>query len=116
MSGEIKRLTMMVRIDDTARADIALTPERTYYRFATDSSIEDGELAAVQGDFATVAAAIVEAAAARDGEPALPADVKIQIFVNNRLISTPASDLSLRRVVDLLQPLAAEFTFLRGFC
>lgn len=116
MDTEIKRLTMMVRVDDTARADIALTPERTYYRFATDSSIEDGELAAIEGKFDAVAGSLVKAVEALPGETPLPDEVKMQIFVNNRLHGIAASGQSLRRLVDALQPLAAEFAFLRGFC
>lgn len=116
MDCEIKRLTVMVRVDDTARADIALTPERTYYRFATDSSIEDGELAAPAGDFDRTARGVAEAATGRAGETPLPDDVRVQIFVNNRMQAVNATEQSLRRLVDALQPLAAEFAFLRGFC
>ena len=30
--ADINRITLMMRVDDTARADIALTPDRSYYR------------------------------------------------------------------------------------
>lgn len=109
---EVKSVTVMMMVDDTARADVSITPARTYYRFATDSSIEDGELAAVD-DFGATAEAITAAA----GIPgaALPAGVRLQVFVNNRLHGGPSSEDALRRIVDILEPLAAEFAFLRGF-
>ncbi len=114
MSADISRITLMVRVDDTARADIALTPDRSYYRFATDSSIEDGELAAVP-DFTGAAAAIVDAYMPRDGEHPLAADMRLQLFVNNRLAPEAPTEQSLARVLDAVIPLHPEFTFLAGF-
>lgn len=111
----MKRLTLMLRADDTARADIALTPDRTYYRFATDSSIEDGELGPVGGDFDCVAAGLLEASAAREGEKPLDADMRVQIFEDNRLLPTPVSEESVGRLADALAALAPEFTFVQGF-
>lgn len=111
---ETKSVTIMIIAVDTARADVSITPARTYYRFATDSSIEDGEIAAVK-DFGDVAAALTEAAVPRDGEQPLPGEVKMQLYVNNRLTSGTATEQSLRRVVDILDGIAPEFSFLRGF-
>lgn len=111
---ETKSMTIMMMVADTARADLAFAPDRTYYRFATDSSIEDGSLAAC-ADVGKLAADVLAAAAGDDGEAPLPSDVRVQIFVNNRLQSLRFSEASLRRLVGLLDPLAAEFTFLRGF-
>lgn len=112
----MQRLTLMVRVDDTARADIALTPERTYYRFATDNSIEDGELAPVSSDFHTVAAQIVQAAAPCEGERPLAPDVRVQVFVDNRLDpAAGTTEEALCRLIDAVAPLAAEFAFLRAF-
>ena len=114
-TDNVKRLTLMIRLDDTARADIALTADRTYYRFATDSSIEDGELAA-PADFGRVVADVMAASASDlDHETALPTDMKVQIFVDNRLHSAAYTEQSLRRIVEVLTDLAEEFTFLRGF-
>lgn len=114
MSAATNRITLMVRVDDTARADIALTPERSYYRFATESSIEDGELTAV-ADFAAAAAAIVDAYMPHDGEQPLATDMRLQLFVNNRLAPEPPTEQSLARVIDTVIPLHPEFTFLAGF-
>lgn len=106
----------MVSVSDAARADIALTPERIYYRFATDESIEDGELPAAKEDFNTLAGRILTAVTARDEEKSLPDDVKLTIFVDNRKHSLTVSEESLRRMVDEMHGVADEFTFLRGFC
>ena len=108
------RLTLMFRVDDTARADLAITPSRTYYRFATEGSIEDGELGAV-ADFDAAMAEIIDAAMPRPDEIPLPAEVKFQLFVNNRLSPEKPTEQSLRRVISALQPLHAEFAFLKGF-
>jgi len=107
----MKRLTLMMMVDDTARADIALTPDRTYYRFATDSSIEDGELAPVSADYAALAAL----ADAREGEQPLRPDMRIQIFEDNRLSPRPVSEAGLRRLCNALAGLAPEFAFVLGF-
>ncbi len=104
----------MMRVEDRARADLALTPERTYYRFATDSSIEDGDLPAI-ADFETAATALLEAVKGADDEKPLTGDMKVQIFVNNRLDNSLITEQSLRRLVSSLEPHAAEFAFLRGF-
>ncbi|MDE6301099.1 MAG: hypothetical protein K2M19_05240 [Muribaculaceae bacterium] len=108
------RLTLMFMVEDTARADLALTPQRTYYRFATESSIEDGELGAVE-NFDAVMAELIDAAMPRENESPLPADVKFRLFVNNRLAPERATEESLRRVIAALQPLHVEFAFLKGF-
>lgn len=111
---EIKRLTIMLRVADVARADIMLVPERLYYRFATEDSLEDGELAAVP-DFAAVASELIEAAKAAEGEKSLADGMLMQVFVNNRLSTDAVSEQSLRRMVNCLLPIAAEFQFLHGF-
>lgn len=111
----MKRLSIMFRVDDTAHAAITLTPDRSYYRFATDDSIEDGELAAVSG-FDTVAPAVAQAALPEEGDTPLGEDVKMQVFVDNVLMREKPTEQSLRRVVKLLAPLAPEFAFLDGFC
>ena len=111
---EIKRLTIMLRVADVARADIMLVPERVYYRFVTEDSLEDGELAAVP-DFAAVASELIEAAKAAEGEKSLADGMLMQVFVNNRLSTDAVSEQCLRRMVNCLLPIAAEFQFLHGF-
>ena len=109
-----QRITLMFKVEDTARADLALTPSRSYYRFATEGSIEDGELGAVD-NFDTVMAEVINAAMPREGETPLPSDVKFQLFVNNRLAPEPPTQQALRRVVAAVFPLHEEFAFLKGF-
>ncbi len=113
---DCNRLTIMMRVADTARADIALTPERIYYRFATDETIEDGELPAPKEDFVTLASGIVDEVEAKDGETPLGSDVKVEIYVDNRVSGITVSEQSLRRLVNRLKGVAEEFAFLGGFC
>lgn len=113
---ECRRLTVMMRVADVARADIALTPDRIYYRFATDDSIEDGELPASKEDFGALAARLNECAVARENECQLKQDVGLSLFVDNRICDVKASEESLRRLVCELRRVADEFAFLAGFC
>lgn len=110
------RLTLMIGVADTARADIALTPERIYYRFATDESIEDGELPAAKEDFRTLSLRLLEAAEADKDETPVPDEVKVTLFVNNRRREIAVSEKSLRRLIEELCAVADEFMFLKGFC
>lgn len=114
MSNDLRSVTVMLKVEDIARADLMLSPTRTYYRFATDSSIEDGELAAV-GNLEAVAAELNAAGEGREGETPLSGDVKLQLFINNRVIDCRPTEASLKRTVEILAPLAPEFAFLRGF-
>lgn len=111
-----RRLTLMMRVADAARADIALTPERIYYRFATDETIEDGELPAAKRDFNELSKALITAASANEEDHDLSDDVKVSIFIDNRLAAIKLSENSLRRLVDELKVVAEEFAFLGGFC
>lgn len=110
------RLTIMMRVADTARADIALTTDRIYYRFATEETIEDGELPAPKEEFGVLAENIVKDAESKDGETLLGDDVKIEIYVDNRVSGIKVSEQSLRRLVNCLKCVAEEFAFLGGFC
>lgn len=111
---DINRLTLMLRVADVARADIMLTPERIYYRFATEDSIEDGELAPLP-DFAATINSLVEVAKGCANETPLAETVLMQVFVNNRLSCEPVSEQSLTRLIRELLPITAEFQFLQGF-
>lgn len=118
----VTQITIMMMVSDVARADIVITPQRTYYRFATDCSIEDGELKPVD-DFDGVVENILGSAVVLDKEKALSEDIKVQLFVNNRLWNHKGkgnepylpTEQSLARVIDCLVPLAPEFAFLSGF-
>lgn len=106
----------MIGVSDIARADIAMTPERTYYRFATDESIEDGDLPASKADFQKTVCEILASAESAQKENDLNKDVKVTIFVDNRLKDITVSEESLKRMVNSLCGIAEEFMFLRGFC
>ncbi len=113
---KISRLSIMMRVDDRARADIALTADRIYYRFATDESIEDGELPPRGDDFDNLSSELLAAVEAKDNERPLNDEVKLSIFIDNRLSAIEVSEESLRRLVDRLRRVAEEFAFLGGFC
>ena len=110
------RLTIMMRVADTARADVALTSDRVYYRFATEETIEDGELPAPKEEFGVLAEDIVKEAEAKEGETSLGSDMKVEIYVDNRVSGIKVSEQSLRRLVNRLKGIAEEFAFLGGFC
>lgn len=101
-------------VADTARADIAITPERTYYRFATDSSLEDGELRAIE-HYDEIAAQIIDAAIPKDGECTLSSDLRMQLFVNNRIAPEKPTEQSLERLINIISDLFPEFEFLQSF-
>lgn len=112
---QCNRLTIMMGVADIARADVALTPDRIYYRFATDESIEDGELPGAKEDFGTITDDLLTAVSAKDDEQPLSEGVKVTIFVDNHLSGIKVSEESLRRLVGRLRQVAEEFAFLGGF-
>ena len=114
--SDSRRLTIMMRAGDVARADMALTPERIYYRFATDESIEDGELPPAKEDFDLLSERLVAALTANGGEQNLADDMSVKIFIDNRLSDIRISEASMRRLVAELRSVAEEFAFLGGFC
>lgn len=112
----MNRLTLMFRYGDEARADVAITADKVYYRFATDDSIEDGELPAFKTDFEKLTSELTEAMKASEGEDEIDGEMKVEIYTDNRKSSTCVSRQSLRRAVEILTYEADEFAFLRGFC
>ena len=109
-----RHISLMFKVEDQARADLAFTPQRTYYRFATVSSIEDGELTPLKNFESTIEELLI-AAQPRPGEQKLPADVRFELFLNDSPLVTEATEQSLRRVISALQPHNPEFSFLKGF-
>lgn len=105
-----------MRAGDIARADIAMTPERIYYRFATDDSIEDGDLPATNDDFDSLCDRMIAAATIGSDERPIGNDIKVEIFINNRTGGITVSEESLKRLVSELACVADEFAFLNGFC
>ena len=114
--NDCKRLTLMLKVADEYRADIALTADRIYYRFATDESSEDGELPPAKENFGDLLMSIVNEATARPDEDELSPEVKVSVFLDNRISDIKISEQSLRRMVERLRDVAEEFAFLAGFC
>lgn len=110
----VEKVTFMVIAEDVARADVALAPDRIYYRFATESSVEDGNIPSID-DFEGVAARLIDSAMPREGENPLGRDLRMQFFVNNRISPEAPTEESLGRIIDILAQIAPEFEFLRGF-
>lgn len=104
----------MFAADDIARADILLSADRIYYRFATDDSIEDGQLPPYKGDFAAFANEIVSELdnAKSTGDDS----VKMTVFVDNKLATNTTDCETIAKTVATLCTVADEFAFLRGFC
>ena len=93
---------------------VSSVPERIFYRFATEDSLEDGELAPLP-DFAATINSLVEVAKGCANETPLAENVLKQVFVNNGLSCEPVSEQSLSRLIRALLPITAEFQFLQGF-
>lgn len=112
----IDRITFMLKIDDNARADVAMTSEKTYYRFATVDTLEDGELPGMGEQFATFAEKLLSTFNAGVGTTGSIEPVKFTIFVNNR-VATPVilNNDTLRTFVNMLAEVHDEFGFLTGF-
>lgn len=104
----------MVMAADIARADIAMTADRTYYRFATESTLEHGEIKGVN-EFDRFAEKFLAAVMPNEGEAQLEQSVKVQVFADNRIMNVSHTEQSLRRAVGFLSQIAPEFEFLEGF-
>lgn len=115
-ANKYRRLTLMFQSGDYARADIALTNDRIYYRFATDDTIEDGELPWGKCDFYTVSNALLTEMPAREGESPIGIESTVKVFIDNRIDNIDFSSDSTGRATDILEQVAEEFNFLRIFC
>lgn len=108
------KIVVMIMVDDVARADLLLSSSRTYYRFATDSSIEDGELKGIER-FESIAGDILDVVSGEVESGDVSHDVRLQLYFDNRLMPFKATEESLGRLIDILSALFPEFGFLRGF-
>lgn len=104
----------MLSIPDKARADIMISPERVYYHFATEDSIEDGDLPGPGDRIEPVCTRILDALQSHAGETEL-ADVKLQLYINNVLRPCDWSRQSLLRATEQLTALGEPMAFLRAF-
>lgn len=106
----------MLSVEGTARADVMLTADRTYYRFATVDSVEDGELPGHPDTFDAFAGELLAVFndSTSDGAPIDP--VRFTIFVNStRVTPLTLNNDTLRTFIEKMARYAEEFAFMRGF-
>ena len=84
--ASISRITFMLA-NDSARCDAALTPEKTYYRFMTEDTLEDGELPGLKDSFNSEAARLLDCFHCT---PALSSSIeplRFKLFINNQQVT-----------------------------
>lgn len=108
----------MISVRDKARADIAISADRIYYRFATDDTADEGDLPGPGEELDLFAARLSEAFRPGEGEtPITDADFSAKLFLDNKLQSGFAlTPESIRRGTTLLRSRDDAFAFLLGFC
>lgn len=115
-TGEVTRITFMLSLPDMARVDAALIPGKTYYRFATDDSIEDGELRPDEKLFEPLAQSLLGVFEA-ESDAASPGIEPLQftLFVNNvRVTPATLTRATLRSFANLLADAHPEFGFMHS--
>ena len=116
MSKMYERISFMMRIADTAAAHATLSPDKTYYSFATPDSVEEGELAAADPDFDAFCTRLLNCFNAGVSTPQSIDPVRFQVFVNNRaMVPVILSPDTLQAFIDVLSRAQDEFAFLDGF-
>ena len=116
VTAAVDRVSFMLSVTDVARADVTMTPEKTYYRFMTEDSLEDGELPGLKDDFAPTVSKAIEGFKAGVGVSSPTDPVKFSLFLNNRkVIPEILNNGTLARFLDVLKTVYAEFSFLEGF-
>ena len=116
IEASVDRLSFMLSVPDLARADIAMTPEKTYYRFMTEDSLEDGELPGLKEDFETLVNRALSGFKAGVGVSSPTDPVKLNLFINNRKVEPEIlNNSTLAGFIDVMKCAYAEFAFLGGF-
>lgn len=112
--ASIERLTFMISYGDIARADIALTSDKCYYRFMTEDSIEDGELPGAHEEFETLAVQLCNIFKPGVGISKDITPLHFTFFINNQSV-TPAvlNHDTLRSWSEKLTEHYNEMSFLR---
>lgn len=108
----VDRISFMLSLPDMARVDATLVPGKTYYRLATEDSLEDGELKSDGGSFNDFAADLLNTFSGGVEAPSDISPLKFSLFVNNRL-AKPAV-LNRHALLEFMQKLAeqhGEFDF-----
>jgi len=103
----------MIAMNDNVRADVAMTPEKVYYRFTTEDTIEDGELPGLHERFESEVTELLNCFAPGAAVNCDISPVKFQLFVNN-VIQRPTvlNKDTLRAFTRGLARLYDEFDFL----
>ncbi len=113
-ANTVTRLTFLLTDDLNIRADVSISMDKIYYRFATPDSVEDGELPIKQDASARLIAELLESIdTAGKSEDIAP--LRFKIYVNNQ-VHKPKS-LSVKTLSNFIDTLAAdhaEFTFLNA--
>lgn len=113
---DINRISFMFSVENRARADVMLSSDRTYYRFATEDSMEEGELPGNPEHFDEFARELLDVFRAGVGVNASTDPVHFTLFVNNtRVTPEVLNNDTLRRFICRMARYADEFAFLRGF-
>lgn len=106
----------MLICPERARADVMLRPDRVYYRFATESQLEDGDLPGMGDRMSTAGERLLDALTAREGETPLDPDaLRVSVYVDNSARAVTASEQGVRRLADALARESAEFEFIKYF-
>lgn len=109
----MNRITFMISVPDQIRADVAMTEDKTYYRFATDDSIEDGELPGLKKEFDKFTEHLLESFTPGIGITTDISPVKFTLFVNNVVVRPAVLNRdTLRAFISKLADKYNEFTFL----
>lgn len=115
-SDAVNRVSFMLSVPDTARADVTLTPERTYYRFATEDTMEEGELKAIADDFQSFTVRLLEVFKAGASIPSSIEPVRFSLFVNNVHVRPEIlNNATLRSFIRIMAESCPEMSFLKGF-
>lgn len=110
MPQNITRITFMLANED-ARCDAMLTAERTYYRFMTEDSLEDGDLPGLGERFETEAEALLDCFRASPEISSSIEPLRFQLFVNNVAVKPVTLNRStLRAFTRHLAELYQEFS------
>ena len=116
MLATVDRVSFMLSVSDVARADVTMTPEKTYYRFMTEDSLEDGELPGLKDDFEPIVTKALEGFKAGVGVSSPTDPVKFNLFVNNRkVLPEILNNGTLAQFIEVMKGSYAEFSFLEGF-
>lgn len=111
-NASVDRLTVMLSVPDVGRADVAMTADKTYYRFATDDSIEDGELPGLHERFSDAVLHALEAFSPGVNVAADIAPMRFTLFINNRSVAPAVlNPETLRTFTRRLANLYAEMAF-----